>query len=138
MTGIWYNPSNQAMAGAQDTSGALAGQFNYDYIVTNAYCPSDTANTLVIVDASCDFTANVDELANSWSVYPNPTSSLLFVEAMDLQGLVYLTDINGKLITEKLNISQSKELDLSHLSTGMYYLVLEQNGVLSTKRVIKN
>jgi len=93
---------------------------------------------LVIVDASCDFTANVDELANSWSVYPNPTSSLLFVEAMDLQGLVYLTDINGKLITEKLNISQSKELDLSHLSTGMYYLVLEQNGVLSTKRVIKN
>ncbi len=138
MTGIWYNSSNQDLGGAQDTSGTIAGQFNYDYIVSNAYCPGDSSTVLVIVDGSCDFTANVDELANAWNVYPNPTNSLLFVEAIDVQGLVYLTDINGKLIGEKLNVFQSIELDLSNLSTGMYYLVLDQNGMLSTKRVIKN
>jgi hypothetical protein len=138
MTGTWYNSSNQALGGAQDTSGTIAGQFNYDYIVSNAYCPGDSSNVLVIVDGSCDFTANVDELNNAWNVYPNPTNSLLFVEAMNIQGLIYLTDINGKLIGEKLNVSQSAELDLTNLSPGMYYLVLDQNGMLSTKRVIKN
>jgi hypothetical protein len=138
MTGTWYNASNQVMLGAQDTSGTIAGQFNYDYIVSNAYCPGDSSTVLVIVDGSCDFTASIDELANAWNVYPNPTNSLLFVEAIDVQGLVYLTDINGKLIGEKLNVFQSIELDLSNLSTGMYYLVLDQNGMLSTKRVIKN
>jgi hypothetical protein len=138
MTGTWYNSSNQALGGAQDTSGTIAGQFNYDYIVSNAYCPGDSSNVLVIVDGSCDFTASIDELANAWNVYPNPTNSLLFVEAIDVQGLAYLTDINGKLIGEKLNVSQSAELDLTNLSPGMYYLVLDQNGMLSTKRVIKN
>jgi hypothetical protein len=138
MTGTWYNASNQALGGAQDTSGTIAGQFNYDYIVSNAYCPGDSSNVLVIVDGSCDFTASINELANAWNAYPNPTNSLLFVEAIDIQGLVYLTDINGKLIGEKLNVSQSVELDLTNLSTGMYYLVLDQNGMLSTKRVIKN
>ena len=138
MTGTWYNASNQVMPGAQDTSGALAGQFNYDYIVESAFCPNDQANVLVIVDASCDFTANIDELANAWNVYPNPTNSVLNIEANGLMGKIYLTDINGKVVIEQTDLNQQMQINLSELSTGMYYLVINQNGVLSTKRVIKN
>jgi hypothetical protein len=136
--GIWYNASNQAIASNLDTSANIGGQFNYDYVVTHAYCPNDTANVLVVVDASCDYTASIDELSNAWSVYPNPTNGLLYVESMNIQGLIYLTDINGKLIGEKINVSQSVELDLTHLTAGMYYVVIDQNGILTTKRIIKN
>jgi hypothetical protein len=138
MTGTWYNASNQVMPGAQDTSGALAGQFNYDYIVESAFCPNDQANVLVIVDGSCDYTASIDELANAWNVYPNPTNSVLNIEANGLNGKIYLTDINGKVVIEQTDLNNQMQINLSDLSTGMYYLVINQNGVLSTKRVIKN
>jgi hypothetical protein len=138
MTGTWYNASNQVMPGAQDTSGALAGQFNYDYIVESAFCPNDQANVLVIVDGSCDFTASIDELANDWNVYPNPTNSILNIEANGLNGKIYLTDINGKVVIEQTDLNNQMQINLSELSTGMYYLVINQNGVLSTKHVIKN
>jgi hypothetical protein len=138
MTGTWYNASNQVMPGAQDTSGALAGQFNYDYIVESAFCPNDQANVLVIVDGSCDYTASIDELANAWNVYPNPTNSVLNIEANGLNGKIYLTDINGKVVIEQTDLNSQMQINLSELSTGMYYLVINQNGVLSTKRVIKN
>jgi hypothetical protein len=138
MTGTWFNASNQAMSGAQDTSGALAGQFNYDYIVESAFCPNDSANVLVVVDGSCDFTASIDELANAWNVYPNPTHSILNIEAAGLNGKIYLTDINGKVVIEQTELMQQMQINLSELSTGMYYLVINQNGTISTKRVIKN
>jgi hypothetical protein len=136
--GTWYNPSNQAMSNNLDTSGNIGGQFNYDYVVTNPFCPNDTSNVIVVVDASCDYTASIDELANAWNVYPNPTNAILNIETQDLEGKIYLTDINGKVVIEQTDINQHMQMNLTDLSTGMYYLVINQNGVLSTKRVIKN
>jgi hypothetical protein len=136
--GVWYNPSNQAMSNNLDTSGNIGGQFNYDYVVSNPYCPNDTSNVVIVVDASCDYTASIDELANAWNVYPNPTNSILNIETQDLEGKIYLTDINGKVVIEQTDINQHMQMNLTDLSTGMYYLVINQKGVLSTKRVIKN
>jgi hypothetical protein len=136
--GVWYNPSNQAMSNNLDTSGNIGGQFNYDYVVSNPFCPNDTSNVVLVVDASCDYTASIDELANAWNVYPNPTNAILNIETQDLEGKIYLTDINGKVVIEQTDINQHMQMNLTDLSTGMYYLVINQNGVLSTKRVIKN
>jgi hypothetical protein len=136
--GVWYNPSNQLMSNNLDTSGNIGGQFNYDYVVSNPFCSNDTSNVIVVVDASCDYTASIDELANAWNVYPNPTNAILNIETQDLEGKIYLTDINGKVVIEQTDINQHMQMNLTDLSTGMYYLVINQNGVLSTKRVIKN
>jgi hypothetical protein len=138
--GVWYNPSNQVLSGSIDTSGSLAGQYNYDYIVTSPVCPSDTSNVVVIVDGSCDFTASIAEISGQWEVYPNPASTILTV--YNQSGLkissIEVLDLNGKLLYKIDTVNhQEHTLEVSNLQTGMYILQLNQEGMISTKRFIK-
>jgi hypothetical protein len=133
--GTWYNASNNALPTAQDTSGAIAGQFNYDYIVTSPVCPSDTSNVLVIVDGSCDFTASVAENHMGLSMYPNPTASLLYISKTQ-SGLaaLELQDLNGKTL-ESHTLEQATTLDLSAYPKGLYIVKIQMNGLSVIERV---
>jgi hypothetical protein len=136
MTGTWFNALNQAMPGAQDTSGALAGQFNYDYIVESAFCPNDSANVLVVVDGSCDFTASIDEVAGSWNVFPNPADKLVNVNS-SLDGITTLDllDLQGKQVKPSVNFIQSTTIDIEELPAGMYLVRLVNNNSERTVRI---
>jgi hypothetical protein len=133
--GTWYNASNNALPSAQDTSGALAGQFNYDYIVTSPVCPSDTSNVLIIVDGSCDFTASISENEMGVSMYPNPTSSLLYISKTQ-SGLasLELLDLNGKALHQQ-SMDQTLTLDLSNYPKGLYMVKIQMNGVSVIERI---
>jgi hypothetical protein len=138
--GTWYNPSNQTLPGSLDTSGSLAGQYNYDYIVTSTICPNDSSNVIVIVDGSCDYTAIVEELMGQWEVYPNPATTTLTV--LNNSGLsvsnMELLDLNGKVLYNSTWGNQlEKNIDISPLQTGMYILKLTFDGQTSSKRIIK-
>jgi hypothetical protein len=138
--GIWYNPSNQAMSNNLDTSGNIGGQFNYDYVVTNPFCPNDTSNVVVVVDASCDYTASIDELANAWNVYPNPSSDVIQIEMnVELQmNQIQVLDQNGKiLLSSAVSADHTNILDVSTLATGIYTIRLRNQSQTLNKRFIK-
>ena len=138
--GLWYNSSNQVLASNLDTSANICGQFNYDYIVTSPICPSDTANVLVVVDASCDYTAFVNELAGQWDLYPNPTAGVLTIanhSGLTISNIEVL-DLNGKVIlsSSATQLLQT-DIDVAHLQTGMYILQLRIYHRILSKRFIK-
>ena len=133
--GTWYNASNNALAAAQDTSGNLAGQFNYDYIVTNPVCPSDTSNVLVIVDGSCDFTASIEENQMGLSMYPNPTSGVVQITKSQIGAAsVEVLDLNGKVLQNSA-MQQHLLLDLTTYSRGIYMVKVQMNGVSVIERI---
>jgi hypothetical protein len=133
--GTWYNSSNQALPSAQDTSSALAGQYNYDYIVTSPVCPSDTSNVLVIVDGSCDFTASIEENQIGLSMYPNPTSGLLHISKSLLGAAnVEVLDLNGKVLFGT-PMNQEILLDLTSYPKGLYMVKVQMNGVNIIERI---
>ena len=133
--GTWYNASNNALAGAQDTSGALAGQFNYDYIVTSPVCPGDTSNVLIIVDGSCDFTASIEENQMGLSMYPNPTSGVLQISKSQIGAAsVEVLDLNGKVLQNSA-MQQHLLLDLTTYPRGMYLVKIQMNGVSVIERI---
>ena len=128
------------MPGSLDTSGSLAGQYNYDYIVTSTICPNDSANVIVIVDGSCDYTASINELAAQWEIYPNPASAALTIAnhtGLSISSLEIL-DINGKVIISGKPTQQlQNEIDLTALQTGMYIVRMKCEDQLLSKRLIK-
>jgi hypothetical protein len=138
--GTWYNPSNQTLPGSLDTSGSLAGQYNYDYIVTSTICPNDSANVIVIVDGSCDYTAAINEIAAQWSLYPNPTSGQMTVvnnTGLQMQDLRIL-DVNGKIVLTQNNSSTIEtQLNVAHLHPGVYTVRMLLEGQSYNKRFIK-
>jgi hypothetical protein len=142
MGGYWLDPSNNPIAGNIDTASNIPGNFNYDYIVSNGVCPADTATVLVVVDASCDFTAGMETLAGSFAVYPNPTSDNLNVEnglgltidrieLLDMSGRVVLVAQKGTFNNELAQIS------VQNLTTGVYTLKMTAGTQSFTSRIIK-
>jgi len=79
-------------------------------------------------------------------LYPNPTDGIfnleLEVEKEDSQINYIVTDISGKVVFEKeydntTQASMNTKNDISHLSNGLYFLVVQINGeVIGTSRIM--
>lgn len=78
--------------------------------------------------------------SNNFKVFPNPARDLLnLVFAKNLnQANVRLINILGVTVIEKTKLTDSKvELNISTIANGFYLLEIEQNGLISTVRVLK-
>lgn len=76
--------------------------------------------------------------ASNWSVYPNPTfgpANLTFVKP---GGIVFLYDVNGKVLRRFPVITEQQTIELGDLPSGTYFLRHENDGEVSTKRVMVN
>jgi hypothetical protein len=140
--GDWYDPSNSLLGDANITTSSIPGQFNYDYITGNGVCPDDTANVIVDVDFNCDYT-NVQELYfNAMDIHPNPTTGMVYIsndgstEVFNME----LTDLNGKVIATQsgaINGTETTEVNLVKLETGIYLIRVYNDNAEKTFRVVK-
>ncbi len=75
---------------------------------------------------------------SKFGIYPNPTSSKLNINTLqnDYDFTVY--NIQGQILFQKLNNSKFQTLDTSFLSSGIYTIELESDGIVETKKFIKN
>lgn len=75
-------------------------------------------------------------------VYPNPTSDYLTldIENSELSTLNFqLTDINGRLIENKIIRSNSETIQMEHLPSNVYFLkVINNKEEVKTFKIIKN
>nr|WP_321233120.1 T9SS type A sorting domain-containing protein [uncultured Psychroserpens sp.] len=90
-----------------------------------------------------DTLLSVDDLntSSSFSVYPNPTNSILTVELNSSQtNLTYqVFDILGKqIVTKTLGTENLSQIDVSNWNTGLYLIKISNGGKTETKRFIKN
>lgn len=140
MNGNWFDPNNVNLGGSLDTAANIAGQFNYDYIVSNGgICPNDTSNVLVIVDGSCDYTANLNELAQYISIYPNPTKGDLILQWSGAdQAMVTVYDIQGKMVISTQAVDNNMNISLNNCENGVYLIQVESNHAKVVQRIIKN
>lgn len=70
-----------------------------------------------------------------YSVYPNPTSDFLNIETLDSVKNIYLLNTLGQNVYE----GNSKQINISNLSKGMYLLKIEfENNIIVTEKIIKN
>lgn len=82
---------------------------------------------------------NVNSLLSpGFSVYPNPTSSFLHIEADEPgQHSVEVTSLNGQLIQSTTMDGYSKQIDFSQFSDGTYFITLKSKNFARTEKVIK-
>lgn len=88
---------------------------------------------------NCGFMSIEDnDLSSGVSVYPNPTSSVLNIEAKKDIFSVKLNDVSGKSILSKKSNSLKEKLNIQHLPKGVYILTVEMKDKTITKKIIKN
>jgi hypothetical protein len=81
-------------------------------------------------------TASVDDKNQlDISIYPNPTSDIVYIDGNYTQLKVVVYDILGKQV---INKSITNSIDISQLEKGVYILQLSDGVKLTTQRIIKN
>ena len=105
---------------------------------------TDTSNTLTQGFQQPDFgilAVSDFDLRYQARVYPNPTSSVLYLEIQLFEDLNYqLFDLQGRQLLKSAIKGRNTELSLNAVASGMYLLVVsnENNQNLKTYRIIKN
>jgi len=97
-----------------------------------------------VVDSTCNLNVGINEKqlsANVISIYPNPTTNSLMIETILRQNTLIQTELKNALgqivytLNEKANSgSYKKTIDLN-LGQGIYFLTLQTNQGLMTKRI---
>ena len=106
------------------------------------------SNNLMLINCPPPSSLSVDELTVNrlkFEVFPNPSSgnvNIKFDSEISGNATITLMDIQGKKLmrsTETIDYGETiKTLDLSFQTAGVYFIVLEINGIKETMRISKN
>ncbi|WP_288954555.1 fibronectin type III domain-containing protein [uncultured Polaribacter sp.] len=95
---------------------------------------SDERSVFNTTTATPDATAGIEELSNNVvSFYPNPVNDVVNIK-LDESFKAKLFDINGKLILE---VNNKKQIDISFLTSGMYFLKIESEDKIYSGKILK-
>jgi hypothetical protein len=104
-------------------------------------CTSSKSQAISSENSSNPIVENV-EMTNESSitkssiiVYPNPAIKTLYFNVIINYSIVEVFDISGKLLLKKQ--LDSRQLDISNLSQGLYFIKLETNEGMVVKKFIK-
>lgn len=113
---------------------------------TNKYRPTQTGNYSVRVTDSLGCQASSasyyfstigikDVNGSTVKIYPNPASGSLYISGIDKQAptTVTITDVLGRIAQETLLNGES--IDISGLTTGLYFVTIRQNGQAVTQKI---
>ena len=96
----------------------------------------DTYEWIITDDGLDCATAGVDDQNQlDISIYPNPTSDIVYIEGNYTQLKAVGYDILGKQV---MNKSITNHIDISQLEKGVYMLQLSDGVKLTTQRILKN
>jgi PKD repeat protein len=127
----WYNGGG-AIAGATSDNYTPTQGGTYYVIYTDANGCTSTSNSLVS-------TVGLEEENISFSIYPNPATDKLVIDAGSLvKANIKIMDLSGRtVISTKMNQSMY-QVDLTTLANGVYMLKIEFGNKTITKKIIKH
>lgn len=82
-------------------------------------------------------TAITEQTQDRFTIYPNPSTNMVTIETMLRSGFFTLTDITGKILSQGSMTSEKFTLDLSNLSSGVYFITVADNENMVMGKVVK-
>jgi hypothetical protein len=155
---IYYTPSSTdyvptIIAGSDTTSnGQLAeikvnvnigsnyGQGTYRYYIVDYF----SLALVDSVDLSISFTLGVNSLKkneSSISVGPNPADNVISIVASNNENsTLRIVDALGNIVHTEEGFNGSKKMDVSNFKTGVYFVIIENEGItpVTRKLIIKH
>jgi len=86
-----------------------------------------------------ELVTSVDELTqNTFSFFPNPASNVLNLKANEVIEALTITDMSGRVVkTINSNNTKQTSIDVSDLTSGVYFVQVVSNGVPKVQKFIK-
>ncbi|MEM0541389.1 T9SS type A sorting domain-containing protein [Flavobacterium sp. j3] len=85
--------------------------------------------------------SNGDFFSSKFSIYPNPANNVVSISNFDniMLNEIIITDVNGRIVVKNKysNVSQT-EVNVSELTSGVYFMNIDTDSGRATKKFIKN
>jgi hypothetical protein len=96
---------------------------------------------LILRGPTCDpFVATETVLSPEWSVSPNPATSMLTISMPDAwknkEKVIQLTDIAGRILLEKREITEGGVFAVDNISNGLYLMKITVDNQVFTKKIV--
>lgn len=139
--GTWINVSGEGtLEGSLWTPSetTLAGSYDFQYVVSNGFCPNDTAVVTVTL-ISC-LGLDGEEVVRI-SVYPNPVTDVLTIQNLSIEtGVIEVLDVQGKVVSavQVNGVYGNYALDMNNIQRGMYIVRITTETSVQEVRVVKH
>ena len=84
-----------------------------------------------------DISSVSENVQQTMSIYPNPVSGKLFIEAGDAISLVEVYNLTGTMLLNQECNSEKVEIEVSELQSGIYFIKMMTNNTIETRRFVK-
>jgi hypothetical protein len=130
----WYLDNN-TISGATEQSYSYTQNGIYFVEVTNEYGCSSRSEETNVTDVSIVDITKADKI----KVYPNPTKGELIIEneALKIENIDIFDTFGKNVGTYPQNTKNETKIDISHLSTGIYFLRIQTNESVIVQKIIK-
>jgi len=115
------------------------GEYKIMLIATNQCASVSEYITIEVLEYN-----SIEELdiLNAFAIYPNPAQNIINVSfKSSFNGNIFISNILGETINTKQNIStqnnNTKAIDVSKLSPGIYFINIESNNTVAKRKFIK-
>ncbi len=118
---------------------SLGAVYGLDFKLTssdNGIYGMNTPAYFAMDNLTVDFTSINENVSDSFTVYPNPTTGVLNINVSE-NSTVKLYNISGQLIKSTVSNSSVLNWNISDLNNGVYFVTAENNGVIKTQKIVK-
>ncbi len=122
----YYNGTLIGGATSQSYTATANGNYTVQVVGTNG-CVGESSPEVITNVGITDITEG------SFSVFPNPAEGTIYITSEENQYKVCLKTLTGKTIAF---FDNAKELDVSHLSNGMYVVMYSSDKTRSSRKLI--
>ena len=82
-----------------------------------------------------DTDLNLNEIQTNFNIYPNPTNDVLNIVCSP-NSIISISDIHGKLFQQFMTQKEFTQINISHLSSGTYFVRFEGNSSNEIKKIL--
>ncbi|MBN2682585.1 MAG: T9SS type A sorting domain-containing protein [Bacteroidales bacterium] len=131
-------------AGLSDTAYFSYNE-EFDYVTSMVYltitCSEAKSGEVYYFADYFDFSILLSKPAiiyEGFNIYPNPSNGIITVEQKDIPDIanIVIIDNIGNKVFEKQNLTTKNTINISHLSKGVYYLILETGNKKYREKVV--
>jgi len=120
------------ISGANSSNYIPLANGNYSVTVTNEFGCENSANAIV-----GNLSLNEQDLEQI-SIFPNPSDGIFVLDfGTKVPHSFTILNTLGEIVFINAEVKNSETVNLSHLSSGLYYLTFQRKGTLHTEKLVK-
>jgi len=142
-TTFWVGLSIEATDGSNvfwenTTTGLVGNGEAYDNGLGGGFIIDPTFEGVYTFEGTCKIMGTNDNTIEGFSYYPNPTSTVINLDAQDNIERVAIYNILGQKVLDQDINATSTQIDVANLTIGTYLMKVFVDGKSATYKVIKN